>query len=1012
MSDSGGGGEEGGGGGSSALVGYSGVGGAVSVDDGHVFKNYAVDYVRGQVYTLSTSMVLHIYNISGAAEISEIDLTAFASEYPGLINGANTYLACFSGGNLYIYIVGVLNDLGDSTDDLCQFNPDSQSVTGYFSLKSSPSTGDFPCMMLPVPTHGAGGNYEYILAIDHFGPQLINGMTGNILPQDTTTITNLNDGYDTMGCVGAQSYGSTTCYLLNYALGNSTMDLYSYEVYAGASSETSGASYGISGTHIGTLSITDFDPTNSMGVFIFAGILFDPTDENLLIYASNPSVNGFLIKWSASSGVLWRSPNFIVYNDSDNGSLVQALSPYCDVSQGTIGFANVADGASVMNVLNTNDGSSFLSNWSGLNGLSPGWQFYNSNTKTVSFQTGGSSTADPGTLWSAFLGGQTFGPITLAAIITDICERCTLTSDQIDVSELGWTVNGFVIQRNVNGKDALKILAQAFPFDCVESDYKLKFVPRNGNPIASVLQQDMAPGDKKGEGNYWEQTRASLQDIPTTFQVKFTDSDNYYLPNIATAKRINAPVPTVKTKQKQIIDLPMGLNLSDATVIAQTWLQTLWVRSSSYSCKLGWKFSYLDPTDNIGVFFENGDYRNVVVTGMNIGADYTIEMEMDSDNFYVYSQAAPSSNAGAGYAYVGTPQSVSSSSSFASILPLTATVGSYQNVKSSSYGRLFLFNLPLLQDQDDQGGKASTIYYAVGGYNSNGFGGGTLLMSADGQNYNTFDYLSNSVTWGICTTILQNTADPYSTDNVNTLRVMLTSLADDSLESVSYLSLMNGANPLLVGNEIIQYENVVVNTDGSRTFSGLLRGRRGTEWACGTHVAGEAVVVLDKNVYINSLPLTTLNSARLWKLVPLGAYSDSVTPTSFTFTGADMKPYMPVNFFRAASGSDLVVSWSRQTRLGGGLMEDIGTVPLGEETENYDAYILSAPYNGIASGWKTPSTFVRAITGLTSPTFTYTAAEMTADSFTPSTGTLHVVVFQNSATVGHGWPGAADLNPF
>jgi hypothetical protein len=133
---------------------------------------------------------------------------------------------------------------------------------------------------------------------------------------------------------------------------------------------------------------------------------------------------------------------------------------------------------------------------------------------------------------------------------------------------------------------------------------------------------------------------------------------------------------------------------------------------------------------------------------------------------------------------------------------------------------------------------------------------------------------------------------------------------------------------------------------------------------------------------------------------------------SFIFKGYDLMPYRPVNFARTPSGSDLVVAWDRQTRLGGGLMENTGSVPLGEEAELYDAYVLAAPYNQSAASWVTPVSFVRAFTGLTSPTFTYTASQMAADGFTPASGTLHVVAFQISAAVGHGWPGFADLVPF
>jgi hypothetical protein len=65
--------------------------------------------------------------------------------------------------------------------------------------------------------------------------------------------------------------------------------------------------------------------------------------------------------------------------------------------------------------------------------------------------------------------------------------------------------------------------------------------------------------------------------------------------------------------------------------------------------------------------------------------------------------------------------------------------------------------------------------------------------------------------------------------------------------------------------------------------------------------------------------------------------------------------------------------------------------------------------SGYAQGWLT---YKRRFTGLTAPTLTYTAAEMSADGFTPATDTLCLVVYQLSAVVGRGFPGFQALPAF
>jgi hypothetical protein len=224
--------------------------------------------------------------------------------------------------------------------------------------------------------------------------------------------------------------------------------------------------------------------------------------------------------------------------------------------------------------------------------------------------------------------------------------------------------------------------------------------------------------------------------------------------------------------------------------------------------------------------------------------------------------------------------------------------------------------------------------------------------------------------------------------------------------------MLNGANAALIGSEIIQFQTATENSDGSYTLSTLLRGRLGTEWACGTHTVGETFVILDTTFHTTTIPLSQIGAPQYDKIVPIGQYADAAPVFGVTYNGWDLKPYAPVNHARAASGSDLAVSWVRRTRWDTNMQDGTGTVPMAEESEAYDAYVLASPYNGATAGYAAPTTFVRAFTGLTAPTFTYTAAEMTADSFTPATSPLYVVVFQRSAAVGIGWPGSATLPAF
>jgi hypothetical protein len=65
-----------------------------------------------------------------------------------------------------------------------------------------------------------------------------------------------------------------------------------------------------------------------------------------------------------------------------------------------------------------------------------------------------------------------------------------------------------------------------------------------------------------------------------------------------------------------------------------------------------------------------------------------------------------------------------------------------------------------------------------------------------------------------------------------------------ALESITDDDLWAGANACLVGDEVIQFRDAVENPNGSWTIWNLLRGRRGTEYACDRHVPGERFIFL------------------------------------------------------------------------------------------------------------------------------------------------------------------------
>jgi hypothetical protein len=928
----------------------------------HTSGPTAVDWIRGVVYSADI----------GGGGIRVINLnTNSEMRQSGPLPGTDV-IACGQGGAIYGAAVG------SNSGVLYRYDPNSLKTTSFFGFVSSSltstttnfvSTRQITVQQVILAT----GTKEYVITSDLLGGIgvlsgfLMSYVYGDASQASYTTLPHEGNTVDfSLTCAGAVGQTSDV-WIGNFNSFNGTT------IALARMTLTASSGFDILSILTQSVDVTierlftpaDFGLAPITG-FSLDSIVYDQTDGTVIL-----SAGGRSLKWDpASSSIVWTS------------SLGFHLNPGSRLLNGTLGFDNGGNSGTSFQLMDTRTGGLLFSgnatnhpSWINTPARAP---IYDSATLSVTFADAGNNP-----FYRVYLNHGAASGYPLADIIQDIGSRCGLTSTQVDTTLITQNVAGYAITRNTTGKDVLAQLSQAYFFDVVESDYKLKFIPRGTASAATITQSDLGDAKQAGPGDYWKVTVGNSTETPVTVQVNFKDLDNDYLPNAGYWKRQNAPVPTVYSKQKMILDLPMAFHLSESTTIAQTWVVTMWEELTRYETSLGWQYLWLDPADNITVVLDSGSTFGARIMTVDTGADFSMQLKMVSEDAQTYTQATTIEDVVSPYAGV---------------------------IRPTMFGQLFLLNAPLLRDQDDTGGASSRIYYGGGGFQQN-WTGGVLYSSADNQNFTQFDLITNETMWGSAINALGDTTTPFSTDNVNTLTVALAVQGTD-LSSASYLDWLNGSNAALVGNEVIQFQNATLNTDGTYTLSTLLRGRRGTEWATGTHQVGESFIILDTNLSESTIALSQINATTYWRLVPLGAFVDTTPTESQAFLGYDLKPYAPTRLTRAPSGSDLLVTWKRRTRVGGALLDGTGTVPLAEETESYDAYVLSAPYNASTANWATPASPVRSFIGLTSPQFTYTAAQMTADGFTPGTDALHIVVFQNSAAIGHGWPGAGNLPPF
>ena len=206
------------------------------------------------------------------------------------------------------------------------------------------------------------------------------------------------------------------------------------------------------------------------------------------------------------------------------------------------------------------------------------------------------------------------------------------------------------------------------------------------------------------------------------------------------------------------------------------------------------------------------------------------------------------------------------------------------------------------------------------------------------------------------------------------------------------VDVLNGANHALWGDEVIGFRDVASLGGGLYRLSRLLRGRFGTEWAMNSHALGDRFVLLDLNTIRRATHgESDIGVGKLFRAVTVGQTLSQASQRGFANYAKGLKPYAPCYVRGSRDGSNnLTISWLRRSRYNAE-WRDAVDVPIGESSEAYEVDILTST-----------GTVVRTLTGLTTASAAYSAANQTTD-FGGVQLSLAIVVYQLSGIVGRGY---------
>lgn len=552
---------------------------------------------------------------------------------------------------------------------------------------------------------------------------------------------------------------------------------------------------------------------------------------------------------------------------------------------------------------------------------------------------------------------------TLGSIVSALCTRAGLQSGDIDVTQLTDTVTGYVIGQQGTARAGIDPLRSYRPFDVAEDSGKLVFVPRGGPQVAVIPWDDLAAHDGGDMPDPLTITVADETELPTVATVVYNDPAADYQVASQTARRNRLSTsgqlwPIAPANNVVRIELPIGMSAAQASRAADVLLWDAFTSRKAVEFSVGLKYAALRATDPVQIVGPDATYGLRVTKIEEQGLLRKVSAVFEDAAVY---EAAPAAGVAGG-------------------IP-------GQTVPLDGPTRLQLMDIPLLRDADDNAG----YYVAMAGYLP-GWPGGTLYKSVDGGgSWDEALVVANPATMGVASTALGNFGGGNILDELNAVTIVIN--GGGELASVTLLALLNGGNAALLGDEIIQYRTATLTAPNTYVLTGLLRGRKGSEDGMATHVVGERFVALSGVAGLARLSgsAAEIGLERQYKPITAGGTLDDVAPTKFTNTGRSLKPLAPVlpGAGRDAGGN-VVMTWVRRTRIGGEWRDSVDAT-LGESSEAYEVDILSAG-----------GAVVRTLKSAT-PTVTYWSDDCLAD-FGFLTLSLHVRIYQVSATIGRGMP--------
>lgn len=469
------------------------------------------------------------------------------------------------------------------------------------------------------------------------------------------------------------------------------------------------------------------------------------------------------------------------------------------------------------------------------------------------------------------------GPVTIATVIDDLSGGLIEAASVIALG--GYAASGDSI------RGAIEPLAVLMPLSLRDDGVQLRL--NDGNESATAI----ADGDLLAmeEGSVRTET-LPIEQLPVIVAIQHYEPVRDYQTGVQRARRAGPG------RIERDLALAAALAAPAAKQAATSYLNRLVTERTTRMIRLGWQHPAIAP----GTIVRLGDDRTRWRVGQSMFERGGVTLTLVRQS--VVSAVLPAADAGRAVQQADRPHG--------------PTV-------------LRLIELPDLSDSLISAPRM--LVFAAG--SMPGWRGAPLLLSSDGGA--SYTAIGPTAAPAVIGTVIAPPG-PASAAIVDIAHSIVIELLHPgmTLNDAGDTALWAGDNLALVGEELIQFGRAEPIGANRWQLSRLLRGRRGTEAAITGQIAGAEFTLIEADsARMIDLPPAAIGSTIAVLATGIGDGEAGITATA-PVTGAALRPPSPVALRVMPEGDDIVVQWTRRSRIGWAWSDGIDA-PLGEESARY-----------------------------------------------------------------------------